>query len=88
MNFVLLDNVKFKSRKNRILLHKNMFVNVMHFDLSCWLMDQSNMVFHQYEFVIVCSEGVWAMSYGIKHYFPRKFMSIIYVVNVVCLILF
>ena len=49
MTFVLLDSVKFKSRKNRILLHKIMLVNVMHFDLSCWPMDQSNMVFHQYE---------------------------------------
>ena len=49
MNFVLLDSVKFKSRKNRILLHKIMFDNVMHFDLSCWPMDQSNMVFHHYE---------------------------------------
>ena len=49
MNFVLLDSVKFKSRKNRILLHKIMFDNIMHFDLSCWAMDQSNMAFHQYE---------------------------------------
>ena len=49
MNFVLLDSVKFKSRKNRILLHKIMFVNVMHLDLSCWPTDQSKMVFHQYE---------------------------------------
>ena len=44
MNFVLLDNVKFKSRKNRILLHTIMFVNAMHFDLSCWPMNQSNTV--------------------------------------------
>ena len=49
MNFVLLDSVKFKSLKNRILLHKIMFVNVMHFDLSCWPLDPSNMVFHQHE---------------------------------------
>ena len=32
-----------------IILHKNfIFVNVLHFDLSCWPMDESNMVFHQY----------------------------------------
>ena len=48
MNFVLLDSVKFKSCKNRILLHKIMFVNVMQLDLSCWPMDQSNMLFHQF----------------------------------------
>ena len=49
MNFVLLDSVKFKTSKNRILLHKIMFVNVMHFNLSFWPMDQSNMGFHPYE---------------------------------------
>ena len=31
-----------------ILLHKIIFVNVLHFDLSCWPMDESNMFFHQY----------------------------------------
>ena len=31
-----------------IILHKIIFVNVLHFDLSCWPMDESNMVFHQY----------------------------------------
>ena len=33
-----------------IILHKIIFVNVLHIDLSCWSMDESNMVFHQYGF--------------------------------------
>ena len=28
-----------------VILHKIIFVNVLHFDLSCWPMDESNMVF-------------------------------------------
>ena len=31
-----------------IILHEIIFVNVLHFDLSGWPMDESNMVFHQY----------------------------------------
>ena len=33
---------------NSIILHKIIFVNILHFDLSCWHIDESNMVFHQY----------------------------------------
>ena len=33
-----------------IILQKIIFVNVLHIDLSCWPMDESNTVFHQYGF--------------------------------------
>ena len=33
-----------------IILQKIISVNVLHFDLSCWPMDDSNMFFHQYGF--------------------------------------
>ena len=37
-----------ESPLRHIKLLKIIFVNVLHFDLSCWPMDESNMVFQQY----------------------------------------
>ena len=36
-----------------IKLLKIIFVNVLHFDLSCWPMDESNMVFQQYMYKVI-----------------------------------
>ena len=41
-----------------IIMHKIIFVNVLHFDLSSWPMDESNMVFHQYGSPIYASCGI------------------------------